>query len=178
MDSRDLSARRWRWVIIGFAVLLPAFTYLLLLVPSAAFESWAELERRPVEYDWKWADLPAYFGLVVFNWPIVVYAFFASKRMKNPKRSLRAVRAATVWGLIGILVPYALMTFYVAVDLRSGAPDAGQGTGIFYFFVLPVIGGLFGRIGWGLGMVLFGSSPEVEPQHGEGRGNVKGLRPW
>ena len=142
--------RSWRWTTLTLALGLPLVG--IFGTPVAlAFRS-----VRPEVRDRVLADLPVaiflgYPFLVAANLPIFILYW----TVVGQARRGRPVNAASRWAALVVLgIVYGFGYVLMPYEMTSGAPDAGQGVGIYLGFAAPLLGGLGACIAWGLAQVV------------------------
>ena len=85
---------------------------------------------------------------ILFDYPFFVFAAVARYTDMVLARTGRWTSAGA---LLGLSTAYGLGYLEMPFELTSGAPDAGQGVGLYIPLVAPIFGGFLSLIGWLVG---------------------------
>lgn len=153
--DRDIASQKWLRRIILIAILLPSFPLIIPPIPQV-LNLWVGLRGGRVD------DVVFYaLFIVVFFWPIILFAFRASAKLRSSKYSLMEATWATKAGLVGLLLPYVFgySVFYgfFPIEIASAVPVAG-GLGFAILLVgFLFLGGALAVVGWSIGRLAAAS---------------------
>jgi hypothetical protein len=141
---------RWRYAIYAVGLVLPlagfAGTAALLFDESTPVGVREHLAR---EMPW-WALLYPV-AVLQFSWPFYVLARVVAKQIRKSWPEIARVHGASAGALIGLTVPYLFGYWSLRTEFASGAPDAGQGSGILLGLLAPIVGCGIAVVGWFVG---------------------------
>jgi hypothetical protein len=142
--------RRWKYAMYSVGLVLP----LIGFAGTAALmfdESTPASVREYLAREMPWWALLYPIMVLQFGWPFYVLYRVVAKRARRSWPEVAKVHWASAGALIGLTMPYLFCYWTVRTEFASGAPDAGQGSGILLGVLAPVVGCGLAVLGWFVG---------------------------